>query len=70
VAVTGAGASGVFRWTEAEQALAKGINAPAIEKLTLDADDINEDIHGTREYRAQLVKVMATRAAAALSGKK
>jgi carbon-monoxide dehydrogenase medium subunit len=70
VAVTGAGASGVFRWTEAEQALAKGISAAAIEKLTLAADDINEDIHGTREYRAQLVKVMATRAAAALSGKK
>ena len=70
VAVTGAGASGVFRWTEAEQALAKGISAEAIEKLTLAADDITEDIHGTREYRAQLVKVVATRAAAARSGKK
>ena len=31
--------------------------------------DLNEDIHGTREYRAQLVKVMAGRAAAALAGK-
>lgn len=70
VAVTGAGASGVFRWSEAEQALAKDMSAAAIAKLTLAADDINEDIHGSREYRAQLVKVMAGRAAAAISGKK
>lgn len=67
VAVTGAG-PGVFRWTDAEQALAKGMNAAAIEKLTLAADDLNEDIHGTREYRAQLAKVMAARAVAALAG--
>ena len=69
VAVTGAGASGVFRWKDAEQALAKGISAAAIDKLKLSADDINEDIHGSREYRAQLVKVMAGRAAAAIAGK-
>ncbi|MBY0268631.1 MAG: xanthine dehydrogenase family protein subunit M [Burkholderiales bacterium] len=66
VAVTGAG-PGVFRWSDAEQALAKGMNAAAIEKLTLAADDLNEDIHGTREYRAQLAKVMAARAVAALA---
>ncbi len=70
VAVTGAGASGVFRWSDAEQALAKNLSVAAIEKLTLSADDINEDIHGSREYRAQLVKVMTARAVAALSGKK
>ena len=70
VTVTGAGASGVFRWSEAEQALAKDMSAAAIDKLTLAAEDLNEDIHGSREYRAQLVKVMAGRAAAALSGKK
>jgi len=69
VAVTGAGASGVFRWKDAEHALAKGISAAAIDKLKLSADDINEDIHGSREYRAQLVKVMAGRAAAAIAGK-
>ena len=68
VAVTGAGA-GVFRWTEAEQALAKKMDAAAIEKLVLATDDLNEDIHGSREYRAQLVKVMAARAVAALTGK-
>jgi carbon-monoxide dehydrogenase medium subunit len=60
----------VFRWTEAEAALSKNMSAAALEKLTVSADDINEDIHGSREYRAQLVKVMAGRAAAAISGKK
>lgn len=68
VAVTGAGA-GVFRWTDAEQALAKKMDAAVLEKLALATDDLNEDIHGSREYRAQLVKVMAARAVAALTGK-
>ena len=68
VAVTGAG-SGVFRWTEAEQALAKKMDPAALANLAVAIDDLNEDIHGTREYRAQLVKVMAGRAAAALAGK-
>lgn len=67
VAVTGAG-PGVFRWTEAEQALTKTLSAAALDKLMLAADDLNEDMHGTREYRAQLAKVMAARAAAALAG--
>jgi aerobic carbon-monoxide dehydrogenase medium subunit len=66
VAVTGAG-PGVFRWSDAEQALAKKMDAAAIEKLTLAADDLNEDMHGTREYRAQLAKVMALRAVKALA---
>ncbi len=68
VAVTGAG-PGVFRWTDAEQALAKNMDAAALARLALASDDLNEDIHGTREYRAQLVKVMAGRAVAALAGK-
>ncbi len=68
VAVTGA-ASGVYRWTEAEQALAKKMDPAALEKLSVALDDLNEDIHGTREYRAQLVKVMAGRAVAAINGK-
>ncbi len=68
VAVTGAG-EGVFRWTDAEAALGKQMDAAALENLTLSTDNLNEDIHGTREYRAQLVKVMAGRAAAAVAGK-
>lgn len=68
VAVTGAG-PGVFRWQEAETALGKGMNPKALEPLTVAADELNEDIHATREYRANLVKVMAKRAAAELAGK-
>ena len=69
VAVTGAG-PGVFRWKEAEAALAKGFQPAAIEGVKLDASGLNTDIHADREYRANLVRVMAKRALAKLSGKK
>jgi carbon-monoxide dehydrogenase medium subunit len=65
VAVTGAG-PGVFRWSEAESALAKNLSPAALDPLKLDAGDMNEDIHATREYRANLAKVMAKRAVAKL----
>jgi carbon-monoxide dehydrogenase medium subunit len=61
VAVTGAG-PGVFRWSEAEAALAKGLKAGALDALKVDATDLNEDFHATREYRANLVQVMGRRA--------
>jgi aerobic carbon-monoxide dehydrogenase medium subunit len=61
VAITGA-ASGVFRWTEAEQALTKKLSPDALEGLPLDLADMNEDIHATREYRANLARVMTKRA--------
>ena len=69
VAVTGAG-PGVFRWKQAEAALAKGLKPAALEGLKLDGSDFNQDIHATREYRANLVRVMAKRAVTKLSGKK
>lgn len=69
VAVTGAG-PGVFRWKEAEAALAKGLKPAALEGAKLDATNLNNDMHADREYRANLVKVMAKRALAKLSGKK
>jgi carbon-monoxide dehydrogenase medium subunit len=65
VAVTGAG-PGVFRWQDAEAALAKNMKPAALDTLVVAADDLNEDLHATREYRANLVKVMAKRAVAAL----
>jgi carbon-monoxide dehydrogenase medium subunit len=65
VAVTGAG-PGVFRWSDAEAALAGGIKAGALDGLQADASDLNEDFHATREYRANLVQVMARRALARL----
>lgn len=61
VAVTGAG-PGVFRWSEAEAALAKGLKAGALDALKVDATELNEDFHATREYRANLVQVMGRRA--------
>ena len=61
VGVTGA-AAGVFRWTEAEQALTKKLDPAVLEGLKLDTSEMNEDIHATREYRANLVRVMTGRA--------
>ena len=61
LAVTGAG-PGVFRWSEAESALTTDLSPAALEKLSVDSADMNEDIHATREYRANLVRVMAKRA--------
>jgi carbon-monoxide dehydrogenase medium subunit len=66
VAVTGAG-PGVFRWSAAEAALTKSCTAAALDGLALDASGLNEDMHGPREYRANLVRVMAGRAVARLS---
>ena len=65
VAVTGAG-PGVFRWKEAEAALAKSLKPAALEGLKLDSREFNNDIHADREYRANLVRVMAKRALAKL----
>lgn len=64
VAVTGA-APCVFRVPEMEAALAKNFSPDAIANITVAADDMNSDIHGSAEYRAHLVTVMAKRAVAA-----
>ena len=65
VAITGAGPT-VFRWSEAEAALAADLAAAAIEGLGVDPDELNGDIHASAEYRANLVKVMTGRAVEAL----
>jgi carbon-monoxide dehydrogenase medium subunit len=62
VGVTGAGMDGAFRWADAESALASDFSTAALDGLSVSADDMLEDIHGTAEYRANLVKVMAKRA--------
>ena len=65
VAVTGAGADGVFRWTEAEEALSKDFSPAAVDGLSVDASGLMGDLHGTPEYRANLIKVLTKRAVAA-----
>jgi carbon-monoxide dehydrogenase medium subunit len=67
VAVTGASNDGVFRWTEAEAALSSDFSAKAVEGLSVSADNMISDLHGTAAYRAHLVGVMAKRAVAAAS---
>ena len=62
VAVTGAGNDGVFRWTAAEEALTANFAPRPLKGLTVDADGMMGDIHGSAEYRAHLVTVMARRA--------
>lgn len=68
VAVTGAGA-GVFRVAEMEQALSASFTPAAIADIAIDPEPLTNDLHGTPEYRAHLVGVMAKRAVEAASQK-
>lgn len=65
VAVTGASNNGVFRWTEAEEALSSNFSADAISGLSVPSDDMISDLHGSAAYRANLVKVLTGRAVSA-----
>lgn len=65
VAVTGAGADGVFRVKEMEDALAKNWSADAVANIKVPADNLLSDLHGAADYRAHLITVMAKRAVAA-----
>jgi carbon-monoxide dehydrogenase medium subunit len=64
VAVTGAGANGVFRVKSFEEALKKRFSPKSIEGLSVPASGMNSDIHASAEYRAHLVGVLAKRALA------
>jgi len=64
VAVNGAG-PGVFRQAAMEAALSANWSEGAVAGIKQDADGLNGDIHGSAEYRAHLVTVMAKRAVAA-----
>jgi carbon-monoxide dehydrogenase medium subunit len=61
VAVTGAGA-GVFRARELEARLAADWSAAALAGAVVSADGLSSDLHGSAEYRAALIPVLARRA--------
>ena len=61
VAVTGAGSS-VFRAKELEAKLAANWSATALAGATVSAAGLSSDLHGSAEYRAALVPVLAGRA--------
>jgi len=64
VAVAGAGPC-VFRAKAIEDALAKSFTADAAKGVSTPATGLNNDIHGSAEYRAHLVSVLASRAVTA-----
>ncbi|MFN3661697.1 FAD binding domain-containing protein [Yoonia sp.] len=65
VAVTGASEEGVFRWHDAETALGADFSAKALGGLSVPADNMIGDLHGSPEYRAHLVGIMTGRAVTA-----
>lgn len=65
VAATGASQSGVMRVGAIESALKANWSPSALDNVSIPASGLLADIHGTAEYRANLVKVMAQRAVAA-----
>jgi carbon-monoxide dehydrogenase medium subunit len=66
VAVTGAAPS-VFRWREAEQALAADCSTASLAGLTIDPDLLLDDVQTPARYRANLVQVFTRRAVDALA---
>jgi carbon-monoxide dehydrogenase medium subunit len=64
VGVTGAGPC-AFRVPEMEAALAKSFTPEAVANIKVSDKDLLSDLHGSAEYRAHLVTVMAKRAVAA-----
>ena len=70
VAVTGAGANGVFRVPQFEEALKKRFNPKSLEGLSVSLEGMNNDIHAGPEYRAHLVGVLTRRAVADANARK
>ena len=63
VAVTGASVNGVFRWFEAEKVLKRNFVPEMLDALTFsNQDEFIDDMHGTAEYRSNLIKVLTKRA--------
>jgi carbon-monoxide dehydrogenase medium subunit len=64
VAVTGASQSGVTRVPAIEAALRVNWSPAAFDAIKISSDGLMSDIHGSSDYRAHLIRVMAQRALA------
>ncbi|MDB5594638.1 MAG: cutM [Hyphomicrobiales bacterium] len=62
VAVTGAGENGVFRVPAMEAALTAKFAPDAVASLSVPSVGLASDMHGSAEYRAHLIPVLAARA--------
>ena len=67
VAITGA-SSGVFRHAGLEAALSQHFTPEAVANITIDAHDLNADLHASKAYRAQLITVQTQRAVKQANG--
>ena len=65
VAATGVGENGALRFPALEAALAANWSPDAIAGIAVSPNGLMSDLHGSAEYRANLVGVMARRAVAA-----
>ena len=65
VAATGASQSGVMRVAAIETALKANWSPGALANVTIPASGLMSDLHGSADYRANLIKVMAERAVTA-----
>jgi carbon-monoxide dehydrogenase medium subunit len=65
VAATGASQNGVMRVPAIEAALKANWSAAALDNVAISAGGLMSDIHGSSDYRANLIKVMAQRAVTA-----
>jgi len=64
VTATGASQSGVMRVPAIEATLKANWSAGALDGVKISADGLLSDLHGSSDYRAHLIKVMAQRALA------
>ena len=62
IAVTGAGETGVFRLTEAEELLTNNFCAEALANFTLPEHGLMSDIHASAAFRAYMIKTMTQKA--------
>jgi len=69
VAITGAGSDGVFRAEAFEEALKKRFSHKVLDGISVSADGLNSDLHGSAEYRAHLIGVLTRRAVEAATAK-